>query len=166
MPGSRHCGTSAVVTATSISAPHLTVVLLALLVGAAIPVLYQLYQTLRRARVLLDTAGPRLEKTLDRVGQAADRLDGIGSTLETQALTLRPLFEAASRLRDSIDRSGGWLETAMAVGGAVGPAVVAGLRAFFTTPRSGRGTGGPPKSADPGLGKMSSSAGHPSRRTP
>jgi len=61
--------------------------LLALLVGAAMPVLYQLYQTLKRARALLDTAGPRLERALDQVGEAADRLNGIGSSLEAQAQT-------------------------------------------------------------------------------
>ena len=72
----------------------LAVVLLALLVGAAIPVLYQLYRTLSRARALLDTAGPRLEKAFDQVGQAADRLNGIGSSLEAQAQTLKPLFGA------------------------------------------------------------------------
>jgi len=110
----------------------LAVVLLAFLIGAAIPVLYQLYQFLRRARALLDTAGPRLEKALDQAGQAADRLNGIGSTLEAQARTLRPLFEAASRLGHLVDRSGNWLGTAMTVGGAVGPAVLAGVRAFFS----------------------------------
>lgn len=113
-------------------APLLAVVLLALLIGAAIPVLYQLYQILRRARALLDTAGPRLERTLDQVGQAADRLNGIGSTLEAQAQTLRPFLQAASRLGRLIDHSGEWLGSAMTVGGAVGPAVVAGVRAFFS----------------------------------
>ena len=113
-------------------APLLAVVLLALLVGAAIPVLYQLFQLLRRSRALLDTAGPRLERALDQVGQAADRLDGIGSTLEARAQAFTPLFEAASRVARSIGRSGQWLGTAMTVGGAVGPAVIAGVRALFS----------------------------------
>jgi hypothetical protein len=113
-------------------APLLAVVLLALLVGAAIPVLYQLFQILRRARVVLDTAAPRLERTLDQVGQAADRLNGIGSTFEAQAQAFTPLFEAASKVGRSIDRSGRWLGTALTVGGAVGPAVIAGVRALFS----------------------------------
>jgi hypothetical protein len=125
-------------------APLLAVVLLAFLVGAAIPVLYQLYQILRRARALLDTAGPRLERALDQVGQAADRLNGIGSTLEAQAQTLRPLFEAASKLGHMIDRSGEWVGTAMTVGGAVGPAVIAGVRAFFSGTDDRLKTGGHP----------------------
>jgi len=110
----------------------LAVVLLAFLVGAAIPVLYQLYRVLSRARALIDTAGPRLERALDQVGQAADRLNGIGSALEAQAQTLRPLFETASKLGQAIHRSGEWLGTAMTVGGGVGPAVIAGVRAFFS----------------------------------
>jgi len=128
----------------TVPAPLLAVVLLALLVGAAIPVLYQLFRTLRKARALLDTAGPRLERTLLQVGQAVDRLDGIGSALEARAQTLRPLFVAASRLGRSIDGSGPWWGTAMTVGRAVGPAVLAGVRAFFSGThdrRSSKGNG-------------------------
>jgi hypothetical protein len=106
--------------------------LLALLVGAAIPVLYQLYQTLKRARALLDTAGPHLERTLDQVGQAADRIDRIGSSLEVPARTLGPLLETVSNVGLSIGRSGEWLRTASSIGGAVAPAVIAGVRAFFS----------------------------------
>lgn len=109
----------------------LAVVLLALFVGAAIPVLYQMYQTLKRARALLDTAGPRLESALDQVGEAAHRLNGIGSALEARMGTLRPVFELVSTLRRSLGRSGEWVGTAMNVGGAVGPALIAGVRAFF-----------------------------------
>jgi hypothetical protein len=114
------------------AAPLLAVALLALLVGAALPVLYQLYRILKEARAVLDTAGPRLGKALDEVGQAAERLNGIGSTLEAQAQSLGPLFEAASSLGRSIERGGQWLGTAISVGGAVGPAVIAGARAFFS----------------------------------
>ncbi len=125
-------------------APLLAVVLLAFLVGAAIPVLYQLYQVLRRVRALLDTAGPRLERALDGVGQAADRFNGIGSTLEAQVQTLRPLLEAVSKLGRWIDRSGRWLGTAMTVGGALGPAVSAGVRAFFSGTDDRQRTNGHP----------------------
>ena len=105
--------------------------LLALLVGAALPVLYQLYQTLKRARAFLDTAGPQVERTLDQVGQAAHRLDRIGSSFEGPVETLRPLLVTASRVGLSIARSGEWLRTASSVGGAVAPAVIAGVRALF-----------------------------------
>ena len=112
-------------------------VLLALLVGAALPVFYQLYQTLKRARAFLDTAGPQVERTLDQVGQAAHRLDRIGSSLEVPVQTLRPLLVTASNVGLSMARSGDWLRTAASVGGAVAPAVIAGVRAFFS--RGSRG---------------------------
>jgi len=106
--------------------------LLVILVGAMLPVLYQLHQTLKRARALLDTAGPRLARTLDQVGQAADRLDRIGTSLEVPAQTLGPLLETASNVGLAIGRSGGWLRTASWVGSAVAPAVIAGVRTFFS----------------------------------
>jgi uncharacterized protein YoxC len=106
--------------------------LLALLVGAALPVLYQLYQTLKRTRAFLDTAAPQVEKTLDQVGQAAQRLDRIGSSLETPVQTLTPLLVTASRVGMSIARSQDWLRTASSVGGAVAPAMIAGVRALFS----------------------------------
>ncbi len=112
-------------------APLVAVVLLAFLVGAMLPVLYQLYCILRRARVLLDTAGPGLERAIAQVGRAADRVDGIAATFEAGSRPLRPLIAAASGLGQLIDRSGEWLRMAMSAGGAVGPAVKAGVRAFF-----------------------------------
>lgn len=108
------------------------IALLALLVGAALPVFYQLYQTLKRARALLETAGPRLERTLDQVGQAADRLDRIGSTFEVPAQTIGPLLKVASNVGLSLGRSGTWVRTASSLGLALVPGVIAGVRAFFS----------------------------------
>lgn len=106
--------------------------LLALLVGASLPVLYQLYQTLKRARAFLDSAGPQVERALDQVGQAAHRLDRIGSSLEAPVQTLTPLLVTASRVGLTIARSGDWLRTASSVGGALAPALMAGARALFS----------------------------------
>jgi hypothetical protein len=100
------------------------IALLALLVGAALPVFYQLYRTLRQARTLLETAGPRLERTLDQVGQAADRLDRIGSTFEAPAQAIGPLLKVASNVGLSIGRSG--------LGLGLVPGVIAAVRAFFS----------------------------------
>jgi len=107
------------------------IALLALLVGAALPVLYQLYKTLKSARTFLDAAGPQVERTLDQVGQAAHRLDRIGSSLEAPVQTLSPLLVTASRVGMTIARSGDWLRTASSVGGAVAPALMAGVRALL-----------------------------------
>jgi hypothetical protein len=110
----------------------LVVALFAILVGATMPVLYQLHQVLRRARAVLDSSAPRLDRALDGLGQAADRLNGIGSTLQTGVDAIRPLVTAASTLGHVFDSSGRWLWAIAAVGGSVVPAVIAGVRAFFS----------------------------------
>ena len=114
------------------SSSLVAIALFALLVGAALPVFYQLHQTLKRARILLETAGPRLERTLDQVGQAADRLDRIGSTLEAPAQTLGPLLKVASSVGLSIGRPRTWIPMASSLGLALVPGVIAGVRAFFS----------------------------------
>ncbi|HET6373915.1 MAG TPA: hypothetical protein VFG76_11450, partial [Candidatus Polarisedimenticolia bacterium] len=95
-----------------------------------------------RARAVLDTAGPRLEKTLDQMGQAAERLNEIGSALDSQAQALKPLLLSASKLGHSIDRTATWMGTAMTLGGAVGPAIIAGVRALFSRADNDTGHGG------------------------
>jgi hypothetical protein len=108
------------------------IALFAVLVGASLPVLYQLYQTLRRTRILLDTAGPHLERTLDQVGQAAERLDRVASRLEGPAEALRPVFSVATKVGHTIGRSGVWLRTAASVGGALAPAIITGVSALMS----------------------------------
>jgi hypothetical protein len=119
----------------------LPVVLFALLAGAVIPVLYQLYHVLRKARAVLDSAGPRLDRALDRLADAADSLNGLGTTLEARAHSLRPLLEATSTLGHLLGRTGQWLATAATIGGSVGPAVAAGLRALFSRADERPGSG-------------------------
>jgi ABC-type transporter Mla subunit MlaD len=114
--------------------------LLAILIGAMLPVLYQLYQTLKTARAFLDTTGPQLRRALDQVGQAANRVDRIGAGLEAPMQTLKPLLESASSVGQSIGRSGAWLGTAASIGGALAPALIAGVSALFTRPRVRRRT--------------------------
>jgi len=107
---------------------------LALLAGASFVVLYQMYHVLKKARALLDDAGPRLVRALDHVSQAADDISGFGSTLEAEAQMLKPLFETASSVGRSIDRSGKWLMRASTLGAALGPALLSGLRSLFHRP--------------------------------
>ncbi len=117
----------------------MAIALFAVLVGATLPVLYQLYQTLKRARALLDMAGPNLERTLETVGHAAERLDRIGARLEGPAQALGPVLAAATKVGDSVGRSASWLRTVASIGGALAPVVIAGVSALFlkTELRSG-----------------------------
>jgi len=111
------------------------VILLAVLVGALIPVLIQLRRTLQSAENVLNTTGPRLDRTLDEVSEAASRINHLGRSLEKDAEGLRVFTDAAAGLGRSLKQAQESVRVITAVGAAVGPAVAAGLRALFTPER-------------------------------
>ena len=134
------------------------VVLLAVLVGALVPVLLQLRRTLQSAENLLNAAGPRLERTLDEVGEAAARINRLGKTLEKDAEGLGVFTDAAAGLGRSLKQAQESLRVMTAVGSAVGPAIAAGVRALFAPDRgedarSGRSEAGGRVSEVPGDGR-------------
>jgi len=110
------------------------VVLVAVLVGVAIPVLIQLRATLRSAQQVLDRLAPRLEVALTEVTEAADRLNRMAGELEERAKKAKPLFDSLSGLGDQLSRLRNSLGTAASIGGALGPAVAAAVRAFLHRP--------------------------------
>jgi uncharacterized protein YoxC len=134
------------------------VVLLAVLVGALVPVLLQLRRTLQSAENVLNATGPRLERTLDEVGEAAARINRLGKTLEKDAEGLGVFTDAAAGLGRSLKQAQESLRVMTAVGAAVGPAIAAGVRALFSPERahdarSGRSEMGDPVSEVPGDGR-------------
>lgn len=112
------------------------VVLLAVLVGAAVPVLLQLRRTLRRAETFLDETGPRLQRSLDSVDRIALRADRITGDLEKDLDRARGLLESVAEFGGSLRQMQGSLRTVASVGAAIGPAVAAGARALFDSFRS------------------------------
>jgi hypothetical protein len=100
-------------------------------VGALIPVLIQLRRTLRSAETVLDTTGPKLDRTLDEVSEAASRINHLGRSLEKDAEGLRVFTDAAAGLGRSLKQAQESLHLMTAVGAAVGPAIAAGLRSLF-----------------------------------
>lgn len=108
------------------------VVVVALLVGAAIPVLVQLSLTLRAARVTLEKTAGRLDVALDAVSQVAQRLDRITAGIDEARV--RSLLEAADSLALTLRRVQDSVRVATAVGAAVGPAVGAAVRAWRAGP--------------------------------
>jgi uncharacterized protein YoxC len=110
-------------------------ILLAIIVGALIPVLVQLRKTLRAAETVLSTTGPKIDKTLDEVSEAASRINQVGRSLERDAEGLRVFTDAAANLGKSLKQAHDTLRTVTAVGAAVGPAIAAGLRSLFTSAR-------------------------------
>jgi len=105
------------------------VVLAAVLVGAAIPVLVQLRATLRAMEKTLQQSGGRLDKALDATIAAAGRIDALvvrldeGGRIEQFVDGVAAMSRMVSQLRDT-------LRVASAVGAAVGPAVAAAVHAF------------------------------------
>jgi ABC-type transporter Mla subunit MlaD len=105
------------------------VVLLAVLVGAAIPVLVQLAGTLRSARAALDHTGKNLDQALAALAETLQRVDGIlvrleeGKRIEGFMDSLAGLSHSVSQVRDAV-------KVAAAVGAAVAPAVGAAVRAW------------------------------------
>jgi ABC-type transporter Mla subunit MlaD len=106
------------------------VVLLAVFVGAATPVLFQLYTTLRVTRTLLDRLGPKIDGTLTEVRETTRRLNRVGGGLEESVKRAQTLLDAAGDIGQSMKSLHESLKTATAVGSALGPALAAAIRAF------------------------------------
>jgi hypothetical protein len=105
------------------------VTLLAVLVGALLPVLYQLMQTLRETRRVLNV-------------------------VESHAKDLKPAVEAAAEIGQSIRQMKNSLKTTASLATALGPPLVALLRAL-------RGDEGEPGRAREGKGTPKGAGGVP-----
>jgi len=105
-------------------------VLLAVLTGILIPVLLQLWSTLRSARDLMERVGPKLDRTLNEVQEASRSLRGSASQFEQGVTRARALLDAAGDVGVTLKKLNRSLATAATIGGAVGPAVAAAVRAF------------------------------------
>jgi uncharacterized protein YoxC len=106
------------------------VVLLAVLVGAAVPVLFQLYSTLRATRSLVTRLGPKLDETMIEVRETSRRLNRIGSGLEQSTKRAQVLLDAAGDVGESLKGLRESVRTAAAIGKAVGPALAAAVGAL------------------------------------
>lgn len=106
------------------------VVLLAVLVGATVPVLIQLRSTLRTARELLDRVGPKLDGTLTQVREVSQRLNRVGGGLEKSTKRAQLLLDAAGDMGEAIQGLRESMKTAAAVGSALGPAIAAAVKAL------------------------------------
>lgn len=109
----------------------IALLLLAVAVGGLIPVFYEATRTLRSARQFFDTTGPKADKVLEELALAANRLNRLGSTLETEGARLKPVFDAAADLGRTVSGIRESLRSAGRVASAVGPALLAGVVAFL-----------------------------------
>jgi uncharacterized protein YoxC len=128
--------------------------LLAVLVGAVIPVLYQTVQTLRSARQFLDLTGKRLDEALREFTEATARINRIAGTVETEAARLRPAIEAAASIGKTVERVRDSVKTASVAVSALAPAFLAGMRAFMARDDAGDGGESAAAGAGPAEGEL------------
>ena len=121
------------------------VVLLALLVGAAIPTVASLGSALRSARQAVDRT--QLAETLTAVRVAAERIDRLASRLD-EGRRVEGLLESVNALSQTVSQLRDVVRVASAVGAAVAPAVGAAVRAWRETRREDEP--GPDGQAQPG----------------
>ncbi len=106
------------------------VVLVAVLVGATIPLLVQARATLMSAQRLMDDTRPRLSRTLDELHSTTQRLNVAASTLDGRGPQVTAFFDAVGALTVQVNQLRGSVKLASAVGAAIGPAIAAALQAF------------------------------------
>jgi len=115
----------------------LLVILVAILVGALMPVLYHMVQTLKSTKQFLDQTGHRLDEALREITETASRLNRIAATVEAETARLQPVLDAAARVGSTISHAREAVHTASAALGALAPAFFAGIKAFFESRSDG-----------------------------
>lgn len=105
------------------------VVLAAVLVGAAIPVVVQLRATLRTMDETLQRSGARLDEALRATTVAAGRIDAWVVRLE-EGGRIEQLVDGVTAVTGMVNQLRDTVRIASALGAAVGPAVAAAVRAF------------------------------------
>ncbi len=108
------------------------VVLFAILVAVLIPTLLQARTTLVSAQKFLDATQPQVERTLDELTTTAQHLQRVATGIEERVDQAKDILGSAQHVVGQVARLGKSIQTVTAIGAAVGPAVVAAARAFFT----------------------------------
>lgn len=103
-------------------------VLVALLVGAFLPVLFQARATLRAAERHFNSR--KLGETLDDLHAAARGFRVLGQRLEGADKEIGEIIEAVRELGQVAAKVRGSMKVASAIGAAVGPAIAAAMRAL------------------------------------
>jgi uncharacterized protein YoxC len=107
------------------------VVLLAVLVGAAVPPLFQLRSTLKSVQTFLDETRPRLEAALDQATEATTRVNRAAAGIEEGMAKVRGVFDAIAALGETLENARESLRKTATVMSAIAPAIAAGFRAVW-----------------------------------
>ncbi len=118
------------------------VVLVALLVGALLPLLVQLYATLRTMRAVAEKSAKDVESALAGIHRTADRLDRLGAALEKDG-KMAEIVDGAVNAAQMVNQLRGTMQVAGPVAAAVVPAVLAAVRAWKGSMESDPPAGAP-----------------------
>jgi predicted Holliday junction resolvase-like endonuclease len=105
------------------------VVLVAVLVGALLPLLAQLYGTLRTLRSVVEKSAKDIEAAVVSVHRTAERVDRLGAQLEKDG-KLTEIVDGAASVAQMLNQVRGTMQVAGTVSAAVVPAVVAAVKAW------------------------------------
>lgn len=126
------------------------VALIAILVGAMVPVFIQLRRTLREIERFVTDLKPRVERALTEATDSVVRLNRVGGEMEALVEKVKPVVDSAARVGETLDQAREVMRRAAAFMGALAPALAAALAAFFarrtaaaaaetTAPETGKG---------------------------
>jgi len=104
-------------------------VLAAVLVGALLPLIAQLYGTLRTLRSLVEKSAKDVEAAVVAIHRTSERVDRLGSALEKDG-KLTEIVDGAASLAQMLNQMRGTMQIAGTVSAAVVPAVAAAVRAW------------------------------------
>ena len=115
------------------------VVLMAVLVGAAVPALLQLRRTLRTMETFLETTGVRLNHALDQTSAAATKIQFVAGQIEGSVEELQNLLGAASGVAVSLGELRESLRGILGSIQAIGPAIAGAIHAVAGRVAAGHG---------------------------
>jgi uncharacterized protein YoxC len=124
------------------------VVLLALFVGAMLPLVFSALAFLKQARkslVMLEEKSVTLSVKAD---QALARVNRIAEGVQEELPTLQRTSQRVNELGDSLDKLTDTVKKVQAAGNILGPALAAGLNAYRLV-KSGQQPGSPSAGSDP-----------------
>ena len=108
------------------------VVLLALLVGALLPLLAQLYGTLHTVRQVVEKSARDVESAMGAIHRVSERVDKLSATLEKDG-KITEIVDGLASAAQIGNQMQGTLRVAGTVSAAVVPAVAAAVKAWKGT---------------------------------
>jgi phosphopantothenate synthetase len=124
------------------------VVLAAVLVGALLPLIAQLYGTLHTLRAVVEKNAKDVEAAVVAIHRTAERVDRLGSALEKDG-KLNEIVDGAANIAQMLNQVRGTMQIAGTVSAAVVPAVAAAVKAWKAAMDEDPSQGAPAEPAAP-----------------